>query len=268
MEKRRVLSFLATAIAVSQAMPVLAVEPLQGKVKSTNLRRVTRPLQSNMVFERPTLNSSLEENTFRLKAVAMPAQASDSALGGAVATSYPLIQSGTSQPSLNPSASSNILQGEAEANKLGSGSKAPESPKYDSNTKPPLSGSVTFRFCYYDLGDGAECAWEGLRDALYLQGRGVDIALMLDRGGVRLANKHNAHEYQLHRGSTERLVATQKMLREFIDKGGEVYASERWSRTFGLTGGSYPAINSGVKLLGDEEMAELLVDRSGRIVEY
>jgi hypothetical protein len=63
-------------------------------------------------------------------------------------------------------------------------------------------------------------------------------------------------------------VRTQQMLREFIDKGGKVYASERWAKHFGLYGGSYPALAQGVELLADEDMADLLVERSGRIVEY
>lgn len=275
MKKRQVLSLLAAGAAISLLVPALAADPLQGQVKSGGLRRVARPAQPSLDMQgQSPLRSSVETNLFQFGAVgaASVAGTGNSPLTGTVTTSEPGVQAGAvEQPALNPSASSDSLQGAAKEDKLSGGAAAKptaDPPKFDYNAKPPLSGSVTFRFCYYDLGDGAECAWEGLRDANYLKGRGVDIALMLDRGGVRLANKHNIHEYQLHRGSTERLVQTQKLLREFIEKGGEVYASERWAKTFGLSGSSYSALTNGVRLLSDEEMADMLVERSGRIVEY
>lgn len=274
MSARRLPALVVVMLSISALNSTVAADPLQGHLNQSSTR-INRPANPMIQPQKP-ISATVTDDSFKLKAEedAAAAAASDSqpaaqadatAESGETQPASPLAAS-TTQSSLKPAASINA--GFARGSTGGTAAGKADQPNYDYSAKQPLQGSVTFRFCYYDLGDGAECAWEGLRDAIYLQGRGVDIALMLDRGGVRLANKHNSHEYQLHRGSTERMVQTQLLLRQFIQNRGKVYVSERWARQFGLWGGSYPSLTHGVQLLGDEEMADLLVERSGRIVDY
>jgi hypothetical protein len=259
MNKRVLLALMAGWSLLTA--PAFAGDPLTGNVRESRTR-VARPGEPDMQSQKP-LNALITEDSFKLDAMKQDAAPVPLATGQSeFAASSPLRSSLSASPM-----KSNIEESHSAA-RGGAGTAAVAPVINDYNAKAPLTGSVTFRFCYFDLGDGADCCWEGLRDALYLKGRGVDIAIMLDRGGVRVANKHNGHEVQLHRGSTERLVKTQELLRQFIEAGGTVIASERWSRTFGLVGGSYPSLTTGVKLASDEEMADLLVERSGRIVEY
>jgi hypothetical protein len=277
LNKRRMLAFVfAILFCLAPCAKALAADHLEGHVKQN--MRITRPVppgaegavQQGAVVSEDSFNLQIKSGQLDTQppvtAETHSAGLEQAVLTGGAARSA--ITGGIASRSASPPATP--LTGDVQKDQPPGGAegRAENGLTDDYNARKSLKGSVTFRFCYFDLGDGVECTWEGLRDALYLQGRGVDIALMLDRGGVRLANKHNGHEYQLHRGSTERLVKNQTMLREFIDKGGKVYASERWCKQFGLIGGSYPALTQGVELLGDEDMAELLVDRAGRIVEY
>lgn len=269
MKKQQLLAALSgTSLLLSNAMA--SADPLTGNVQIKTVR-VARPggtALSAGEAQKP-FDANINDDSFKLNANSnqLPAQVDE------VAPVAPApLRAEVSQPELRASTTSSPLKGNAEktGGTVGGGAQhASNAPIIDDyNAKKPLQGSVTFRICYYDLGDGAECCWEALREANYLKGRGVDIALLLDRGGVRLANKHNMHEEQLHRGSTEKMVKTQQLLKDFIEMGGTVYASERWARHFGLWGGSAPALTPGVKLENDEEMADLLVERSGRIVDY
>jgi hypothetical protein len=263
MQKQHLLA-LTSAIFLITSQFAADADPLSGNVQLRSAR-VSRPgVPGAAGTSQNALNARLDDKAFDLNA-------SSTSLNGAVDTTAPpsplAAFSGTESIR-----SSTPLTGGAQTSHATTGGTAQSAAAApiinDYNARAPLSGNVTFRFCYFDLGDGAECCWEGLRDANYLRGRGVDVAIMLDRGGVRLANKHNGHQLQLHRGSTERMIKTQEMLRQFIDGGGTVFVSERWAREFGLYGGSYPSLTQGVKLATDEEMADLLVERSGRIVEY
>lgn len=273
MKKEKILAVLSgTGFLLSYAGTAYG-DPLTGNVQVRSMR-VTRPGGSALsatVDARKPFDTMINDDSFKLEASQnkLEAQVEEAAAPAAAQTPVqtpvqaPVVMAVSKQPELRATV-------DRSAGTIGGGAgHATAAPVIDDyNAKRPLQGSVTFRFCYYDLGDGVECCWEGLRDANYLKGRGVDIAIMLDRGGVRLANKHNMHEEQLHRGSTEKMVKTQTLLRQFIDSGGTVYVSERWAKTFGLTGGSYPALTAGVKLVDDEAMADLLVERNGRIVEY
>jgi hypothetical protein len=262
MKKRILLAFLAGCSLLST--PGALGDPLTGNVRESRTR-VARPspFGSGSESQKP-LGASITDDSFKLNATQQD--------GVPLAASQTEFQSASPLRGSSTTSQQQPLNGNVDTTRAttgGTAGTATVAPIVDDYSgKGPLSGSVTFRFCYYDLGDGVECCWEGLRDAIYLKGRGVDIAIMLDRGGVRLANKHNGHELQLHRGSTERMIKTHALLRQFIDAGGTVYVSERWARTFGLVGGSYSSLSEGVKTASDEEMADLLVERSGRIVEY
>lgn len=261
MQKRHLLTLCSGFLLLTNQYWANA-DPLTGNVQMRSAR-VSRPAELSSGISLQSTNAQLDDNSFNLNANTAQLQSQASARDAQLPIAV-------SQP--EPIRATRALNGHSEEQNatIRSGTqRAGAAPLVDDyNARRALSGNVTFRFCYFDLGDGAECCWEGLRDANYLRGRGVDVAIMLDRGGVRLANKHNGHELQLHRGSTEHMVKTQQLLRDFIDGGGTVFVSERWAREFGLWGGSYPSLTQGVKLSTDEEMADLLVERSGRIVEY
>lgn len=262
MQRKHFLVLTSGILLVTNMSGAASADPLAGNVQ-VRAARLSRPVELSAGTGQQAASAQLDATSFDLNAAS-------TALQGQVESTSAQIPIAASQPdsirSATPLSGRATSTGATTGGGAQRGTTAPIVDDY--NARKPLSGNVTFRFCYFDLGDGAECCWEGLRDANYLRGRGVDVAIMLDRGGVRLANKHNGHEFQLHRGSTERMVKTQQLLRQFIDSGGQVFVSERWAREFGLWGGSYPSLTQGVKLSSDEEMADLLVERSGRIVEY
>lgn len=138
--------------------------------------------------------------------------------------------------------------------------------KYD--TRKLNGQQVTLRLTSYQTLIPFEVAWECLRDAMNMLDQGADVTIMLDREGVRLANKHNLQQFQVHRGSSEKLIGEQQLFQDFLDRGGHVLCSERWAKAFGIAGGSYQAVPARVQLLSDDDMSVELVKRRSQMINY
>lgn len=260
------------------ASDVLAApKSLKGQVNEVAPVRIARPTlpgKASMDSIKTTRQGTLDTSSFDLSGASshIPAAAESAAMSATLDQSSHALSAGAGQVQSNPATTTPSIQAGVDRNRppvppSNTGGNGGERGNGDGQ-REQASGQITFRFCYYDISDGVDATWEGLREALYLQSRGMDVALMLDRGGVRLANKHNPQEAQLVRGSTGRMINHQTMLRQFISKGGQVYVSERWARVFNLLDPSCRALTDGVITLDDDSMSELLISRTGRIVNY
>lgn len=276
------------------AVPCLAGE-LKGRVETKNPLRVRRPAaveikhsaspRADTGAAKAKLTGGIDTEKFQLPGRACQSPAGLSSQGAGIglngqATSPAAHLSGESGKTAQippaiatpaPSAGS-PLQAVTSA-----GKKPPANASAAGGSLPVPSGDsgleksdrpVTIRLQKYNRLQDWEVVWEALHMANLLAKRSSDVTLVLDLEGVNAANKHDMREYQLHRQSTERMIQTQKLLRDFIADGGKVYASERWAKFWGLAGGSYPSLTAGVELLTDEELADKYIERSGSIIDY
>jgi len=136
-------------------------------------------------------------------------------------------------------------------------------------TKKSATGkSITIRLKRFRSLQEMEVVWEALNLALKMENKGGDVTMLLDMEAVNAANRHNTMftEFQEHRGQAEeRLVTVPALMRQFIDSGGRVLASDRWAHLFYTAQGS--SLVEGVKLVSDDEIADHLLD-TGNILDY
>lgn len=114
-----------------------------------------------------------------------------------------------------------------------------------------------------------EQAFEAMLTANNMLDGGNQVVIFLDQDGVNLANRHNIQQFQVMRGSTGKMIAPNELLRQFIQKGGKVYASWRACKTQGLLdSGIATSLVDGVKVLQDPEFSQELAKSRGAIMDY
>lgn len=114
-----------------------------------------------------------------------------------------------------------------------------------------------------------EQAFEAMLTANNMLDGGNQVVVFLDQDGVNLANRHNNQQFQVMRGSTGKMIAPNELLRQFIQKGGKVYASWRACKTQGLLdSGIATSLVDGVKVLQDPEFSQELAKSRGAIMDY
>ncbi len=287
---RILIALFCCAMAASAA----CAEELKGHVQSKGAQRVQRPLTG--VVKR---GAALPES---------PGTASHNAPGGIAVEQFQLpgktdaggasLSGSSSQTQVNAGTTSSAGSGSAETVRVDPPPPvlpvAPLPPLFPSGTStsgaPPVhpgsggqGGSpparydftptrsdklVTVRVRCYNSQNNWESVWEAFHMANLMLKKCSNVTILLDIEAVNAANRHDMKEYQLHRQSTEKMIPMQRLLREFIDAGGKVYASERWAKFWGVAGGSYPSLTPGVELLPDEEMADKYIESAGSIIDY
>lgn len=129
------------------------------------------------------------------------------------------------------------------------------------NKKQTLT--VRFRRCrgFAEM-DGV---WEGLTLALKIQSRGLPVSVFLDQEAVILIMRPDisAARFSLDEQTLKRIAAMQTILQQLIRSGSIVLASERWSKRSGEA-----QLLPGVLLLSDEEICDLIIERSGSLIDY
>jgi hypothetical protein len=80
-----------------------------------------------------------------------------------------------------------------------------------------------------------------------------------------MANRHNKEEWQVDRNSTQKFIKVQSLLNDFINRGGKVIASEKWIKEFELDRQNIPI---GISLLSENDINDLIISNTGRIINY
>lgn len=125
---------------------------------------------------------------------------------------------------------------------------------------------ITIRFKRFRSPFELEVLWEGLNLAKNLQIRDQNISVLFDLESVCLVLKPEivASRFNLEASIVERLTKMQGMIQNILQNGGTVIASERWAKR----GDSLQYLMPGVQLISDDELADLIIERHGAIIEY
>jgi len=131
--------------------------------------------------------------------------------------------------------------------------------------EPGPRKSIMIRITHCTAFDVGEMAWEALRTAIYMQSQGADVTLVLDMDGVNVANRNINYEFQAQRSSTGKFRSIPSLFNEFLAKGGQAVANERWTKQYGL---SYQQIPVAVKIIPEEQLNDLILQRLGSLMNY
>lgn len=126
--------------------------------------------------------------------------------------------------------------------------------------------SMVMRFKRFRGSLEMDILWEGLLLARTLLNKGAIVTLVLDMESVGLVCKSEvvAARYHLDQAIVKKLVTMQSLLQGLIKNGAQVYASDRWAKHWSES----PNLMPGVNMVSDEEMADLLLESSGSILDY
>ncbi|MBX9573409.1 MAG: serine/threonine protein kinase [Candidatus Obscuribacterales bacterium] len=130
-----------------------------------------------------------------------------------------------------------------------------------------LKRIVTFRFKRFRGTLEMDMIWEGLNLARNIQRKDVPITIFLDLESVCLVQKPDlvTARFNMDQALTKKLSSMQAMLHQLIKGGATVIANERWAKR-GME--TEQQLMPGVLLAGDDEIADLIIERNGSIVDY
>jgi serine/threonine protein kinase len=130
-----------------------------------------------------------------------------------------------------------------------------------------LKKVITLRFKRFRGPFEMEVIWEGLNLARNLQRKEANVSILLDLESVCLVLKPDvvAARFNFDHPMVKKLSAMQSMLQQLIKEGATVIASERWAKRGSE---SLQQLMPGVLLCNDEELADLIIERYGSIIEY
>ena len=106
--------------------------------------------------------------------------------------------------------------------------------------------------------------WEGLLLAEKILAKGRSVSILLEADSVILVMRPDAYRFNLDEQTQKMLSTMQSKLLQLIKSGASVFASERWVKR---SNNSQPLM-PGVKLLVDDEICDLIIERSGSIIDY
>ena len=127
--------------------------------------------------------------------------------------------------------------------------------------------SITLRFKRFRSPFEMEVLWEGLSMARTMQKKDVSVTIMLDLESVCLALKPDVvtARFNLEPPMVKKLNNMQALLQALIKDGATVTASERWAKKGNE---NLQHLMPGVHVAGEEEFADLIIERNGSILEY
>lgn len=130
-----------------------------------------------------------------------------------------------------------------------------------------LKRIVTFRFKRFRGTLEMDMIWEGLNLARNIQRKDVPITIFLDLESVCLVQKPDlvAARFNMDPALAKKLSSMQAMLHQLIKGGATVIANERWARR-GME--TEQQLMPGVVLAGDDDIADLIIERAGSLVEF
>ncbi len=138
---------------------------------------------------------------------------------------------------------------------------------FESWEAPKAKKLVTVRFKRFRGPFEMEMLWEGLNLARNIQRKEANISILLDLESVCLVLKPDvvAARFNFDHPMIKKLTSMQSMLHALIKEGATVIASERWAKRGSE---SLQNLMPGVLLASDEELADIIIERAGSIVEY
>ena len=144
---------------------------------------------------------------------------------------------------------------------------APPMPAFIEAQLNQIKKGVTLRFKRFRSPFEIEVLWEGLNMARTIQKKEVNVSVLLDLESVCLVLKPEvvAQRFSLDQSMVKKLTSMQAMLHQLIKDGATVIASERWAKRGNDADGN---LMPGILLAGDEELADLIIERNGTIIEY
>lgn len=130
-----------------------------------------------------------------------------------------------------------------------------------------IKKGITFRFKRFRSPFEIEVLWEGLNMAHNVQKKEVNVSILLDLESVCLVLKPEvvAQRFNLDQSVVKKLTTMQTNLQQLIKDGATVIVSERWAKRGNE---SESNLMPGILLAGDEELADLIIERNGTIIEY
>lgn len=129
-----------------------------------------------------------------------------------------------------------------------------------------LKKTLTIRFKRFRSPFELEVLWEGLNLARNLQARDVNVSILFDLESVCLVldTEVVASRFNLDAAMVKKLNQMQEMVKELMENGATLIATERWAKR----GDSLQHLIDGVEIVGDDEYAELMIERFGAIIEF
>lgn len=130
-----------------------------------------------------------------------------------------------------------------------------------------LKRGITVRFKRFRSPFEMEILWEGLNLSRNILRKDVTVTILLDLESVCLVLKPDvvAAKFSLDPQMIKKLTSMQSMLQQLIKDGATVIASERWAKRGSE---AQEHLMPGILLAGDEELADLIIERAGTIMEY
>ncbi len=130
-----------------------------------------------------------------------------------------------------------------------------------------LQRVITIRFKRFRSPFELEILWEGLNMARNIQKKDVPVSILLDLESVCLVLKPEvvASRFNLDQATVKKLNVMQSMLGQLILDGATVLVSERWAKR---GNDNLDNLMPGILLASDEELADIVIERNGAIIEY
>ena len=131
----------------------------------------------------------------------------------------------------------------------------------------PEKHALTIRLRHFRGHAELDSVWEGLSLAARIQSRELQVSLLLDTEACHLVLRPDVFVSRLNLDpqTTKRISNLQSMLQQLIKNGALVFASEKWVKRSGDEGRQ---LMPGVVLVDDEEICDLILERSGSIIDY
>ncbi len=109
--------------------------------------------------------------------------------------------------------------------------------------------------------------WEGLSMAMKIQSREMPVGILLDSESVILVMRPDmfVSRLNLDAQTSKRIATMQAMLQQLVKGGALVFASERWVKR---GGDESKQVMPGVIVINDDEICDLIIERSGSLVDY
>jgi predicted peroxiredoxin len=117
-----------------------------------------------------------------------------------------------------------------------------------------------------------EIMWEATREAQRMLRDGADVSILLTMDAVNAADTNKVGNVTIdpRRFDSDvrdgKLTTPQEALKQFIQSGGKLLASERYAKNFSLVGS--PNLMAGTQLVSDDEIDRLLMDPNNKVLTY
>lgn len=131
---------------------------------------------------------------------------------------------------------------------------------------PQIQPNFLVRFKRFRGQTEMDLVWEGLLLVRNMAEKGIAVTMLLEVEAVGLICKPDVVQarYLLETASVKKLTTMHSLLQQLMKAGVEVCASARWAKNWSENAKVMP----GVKLISDDELADIIVKHPGSILDY